>query len=36
MRYMNHESVIKKMNKRLIVNSIFKIVFLSLQRYLRY
>lgn len=35
MRYVNHEAVVKKMNKRLIVNGIFKTIFLQ-QRYLHY
>ncbi|MEK5147434.1 phosphate ABC transporter permease PstA [Psychrobacillus sp. FSL K6-4615] len=29
MRYVNHEAVVKKMNKRLIVNGIFKTIFLA-------
>ncbi|SFQ74252.1 phosphate ABC transporter membrane protein 2, PhoT family [Psychrobacillus psychrotolerans] len=29
MRYVNHEAVVKKMNKRLIVNGIFKAIFLA-------
>ena len=29
MRYVNHEAVVKKMNKRLIVNGVFKIIFFA-------
>lgn len=29
MRYVNHEAVVKKMNKRLIVNGIFKTIFFA-------
>ena len=29
MRYVNHEAVVKKMNKRLLVNSIFKVIFFT-------